>query len=30
MAGCLWFWGAKYLPSDTNAIEAAGDRGMPT
>jgi MFS transporter, Spinster family, sphingosine-1-phosphate transporter len=24
-AGCLWFCGAKYLPSDTEAIESAGD-----
>lgn len=30
IAGCLWFWGAKYLPSDTNAIEAAGDRAIST
>jgi len=22
VAGALWFWGAKYLPADTNAIEA--------
>jgi len=27
VAGSLWFWGAKYLPADTNAIEgAAGSR----
>jgi MFS family permease len=26
IAGCLWFWGAKYLPADTNAIEAARER----
>ncbi len=25
VAGSLWFWGAKYLPADTNAIEGAGD-----
>jgi MFS family permease len=24
VAGALWFWGAKYLPSDTEKIEAAG------
>jgi MFS family permease len=23
IAGILWFWGAKYLPSDTAAVEAA-------
>jgi len=28
VAGSLWFWGAKYLPADTNAIEGAGD-GSP-
>jgi len=26
VAGALWFWGAKYLPADTEAIEGAGDR----
>ena len=26
-AGCLWFWGAKYLPSDTEKIELSGNRG---
>jgi len=25
VAGVLWFWGAKYLPSDTEKIEAAGN-----
>jgi hypothetical protein len=27
MAGGLWFWGAKYLPSDTEKIELSGNRG---
>src|SRR5205807_8536104 len=27
-AGCLWFWGAKYLPSDTEKIELSGNRGL--
>ena len=27
VAGALWFWGAKYLPTDTNAIETAGGGG---
>ena len=26
MAGCVWFWGAKYLPADTAAVEAASAR----
>jgi hypothetical protein len=26
VAGALWFWGAKYLPADTDAIEASGNR----
>src|SRR5437868_444755 len=25
VAGALWFWGAKYLPADTDAIEGAAD-----
>ena len=25
VAGALWFWGAQYLPADTDAIEGAGD-----
>jgi predicted MFS family arabinose efflux permease len=27
MAGSLWFWGARYLPSDTEKIELIGNRG---
>jgi len=27
VAGALWFWGAKYLPADTDAIEGAGGTG---
>jgi uncharacterized membrane protein YqiK len=27
VAGMLWFWGAKYLPADTNAIEEKSGRG---
>jgi predicted MFS family arabinose efflux permease len=27
VAGALWFWGAKYLPADTDAIEGAGGAG---
>jgi predicted MFS family arabinose efflux permease len=26
VAGVLWFWGAKYLPADTEAIEGVADR----
>jgi len=28
VAGALWFWGAIYLPSDTEKIEAAGNGKM--
>jgi predicted MFS family arabinose efflux permease len=30
VAGALWFWGAKYLPADTEAIEGSGDRRSTT
>jgi MFS transporter, Spinster family, sphingosine-1-phosphate transporter len=30
IAGALWFWGAKYLPSDTQKIEAATSLGPDT
>jgi MFS family permease len=30
IAGALWFWGAKYLPTDTEKIEAATNRGPDT
>ena len=30
VAGALWFWGAKYLPADTDAIEGPGDRRSTT
>lgn len=29
IAACLWFWGAKYLPGDTDAIESARARSAP-
>jgi MFS family permease len=30
VAGALWFWGAKYLPADTEAIEGSGDHRATT
>jgi hypothetical protein len=30
VAGALWFWGSKYLPADTEAIEGSGDRRSTT
>jgi MFS family permease len=30
VAGALWFWGAKYLPADTDVIEGSGDRRSTT
>ncbi len=30
VAGVLWFWGAKYLPADTDAIEGANNRRPAT